>query len=142
MENTELLIINKDEAIELVQSDENVKLDYNEINDMVTLSKVIKSWGPKIMVITDGPDGAYMSDENNILYSPSTSNAKVDSTGAGDSFGSALVSGYILTGDLETALKYGIINSGSVVGEYGAQNGMLNKIEVEEKLKEIKVSYL
>ena len=142
LENTELLIINKDEAIELVQSDENVKLDYNEINDMVTLSKVIKSWGPKIMVITDGPDGAYMSDENNILYSPSTSNAKVDSTGAGDSFGSALVSGYILTGDLETALKYGIINSGSVVGEYGAQNGMLNKSEVEEKLKEIKVSYL
>ena len=142
LENTELLIINKDEAIELVQSDENVKLDYNEINDMATLSKIIKNWGPKIVVVTDGPDGAYMSDENNVLYSPSTPNAKVDSTGAGDSFGSALVSGYILTGDLETALKYGILNSGSVVGEYGAQNGILNKEEIEKKLGEVKVSYL
>ncbi len=142
LKNTEILIINKDEAIELVQSDESVKLDYNEINDMTTLSKIIKNWGPRIVVITDGPDGAYMSDENNILFSPSTSNAKVDSTGAGDSFGSALVSGYILTGDLETALKYGIINSGSVVSKYGAQNGILGKDEIEKKLGEVKVSYL
>jgi len=142
LENTEMLIVNKDEAIELIQSDESVKLDYNEINDIATLSKIIKNWGPEIVVITDGPDGAYVSDENNILYSPPTSNAKVDSTGAGDSFGSALVGGYILTGDLETALKYGIINSGSVVSEYGAQNGILDKSEVEKKLGDVKVSYL
>lgn len=140
--NTELLIINKDEAIELVQSDENVKLDYNEINDVAILLKIIKSRGPKKVVITDGPNGAYVNNENNILFSPSTSNDKIDSTGAGDSFGSALVGGYILTGDLETALKYGIINSGGVVSKYGAQNGILGKNEIEQKLKEIKVSYL
>lgn len=142
LKNTELLIINKDEAIELVQSDENVKLDYNEINDVAILLKIIKSRGPKRVVITDGPNGAYVNNKNNILYSPSTSNDRVDSTGAGDSFGSALVGGYILTGDLETALKYGIINSGGVVNKYGAQNGILGKSEIEERLGGVKVSYL
>jgi len=142
LENTEILIINKDEAIELIQSDENVKLDYNEINDAAVLSKIIRNWGPKIVVITDGPEGAYVRDENSILYSPSTSDNKVDATGAGDSFGSALVGGYILTGDLETALKYGIINSGNVVGEYGAQNGILDGNKIKEGLEKVKVSYL
>ena len=142
LENTEILIINKDEAIELVQSDENVKLDYNEINDAVNLSKIIKSWGPKIVVITDGKNGAYLFDDKAMLYSPPTSKKSVDSTGAGDSFGSALVGGYILTDNLEMALKYGIINSGNVVGEYGAQNGILGKGEIEGKLGEVKISYL
>ncbi|MCK5466762.1 carbohydrate kinase family protein [Candidatus Parcubacteria bacterium] len=142
LENTEILIVNKDEAIELIQSDESIKLDYNEINNVEILAKNIKNWGPRIVVITDGPEGAYVYDGENILYSPSIPEKKIDSTGAGDSFGSALVAGYILANDLETALKYGIINSGSVVGEYGAQNGILDKREVEEKLGDMKVSYL
>ena len=143
LENTEILIINKDEAIELVQSDENAKLDYNEINDVATLSKIIKSWGPKIVVITDGQNGAYLfNSDKNVLYSPATSKESIDTTGAGDSFGSALIGGYILSNDLETALKFGIVNSGNVVGEYGAQNGVLGKGEIEERLGEVKVSYL
>ena len=142
LENTEILIVNKDEVIELIQSDENVKLDYNEINNVEILAKNIKNWGPRIVVITDGPKGAYVYDGENILYSPSTPEKKIDSTGAGDSFGSALVAGYILANNLETALKYGIINSGSVVGEYGAQNGILDKNKIEERLGEVKISYL
>lgn len=143
LENTEILIINKDEAIELVQGDENAKLDYNEINDVIVLSKIIKNWGPKVVVITDGQNGAYLfSGDKNILYSPATSKNSLDSTGAGDAFGSALVGGYILNNDLEIALKYGIINSGNVVNEYGAQNGVLGKEEIEERLGEIKVSWL
>ena len=142
LKNTEILIINKDEAIELVQSDEDLKLDFNKINDVEILAKNIKNWGPKIIVITDGPEGAYVYDGENVLYSSSTPDKKIDSTGAGDSFGSALVGGYILTDNFETALKYGIINSGNVVGEYGAQNGILNKEKIEKKLGDVKVSYL
>ncbi|MEA1936860.1 MAG: carbohydrate kinase family protein [Patescibacteria group bacterium] len=143
LRNTEILIINKDEAIELVQSDKNVKLDYNEINDAVILCRIIKSWGPKTVIITDGINGAYLFDGGkNVLFSSATSKDRVDTTGAGDSFGSALVGGYMLTGDLETALKYGIINAGNVVSERGAQNGILNKKEIEEKLGRVKVSYL
>ena len=142
LKNTEILIINKDEAIELVQSDENAKLDYNEINNAAVLSKIIKSWGPKMVVITDGQNGAYLFGGETVLYSSATSQNRVDTTGAGDSFGSALVGGYILTNDLEIALKYGIINSGNVVGEYGAQNGVLGKGDIEKRLDNVKVSYL
>lgn len=140
---TEILIVNKDEAIELVQSDESVKLDYNEINNVEILSKTIKKWESKIVVITDGVNGAYLyAGGDKVLYSPATSRDRVDTTGAGDAFGSALVGGYILTGSLETALKYGVINSGNVVSQYGAQNGILEKSEIEGRLKSVKVSWL
>ncbi len=140
---TEIFIVNKDEAIELVQSDRKLNLDFNQINDPATLAKSIKGWGPKVVVVTDGKDGAYLFKEGtSVLYSPATSEERIDATGAGDSFGSALTGGYILTGDIETALKFGIINSGSVVSEYGAQNGILNRDEIERRLKEVKVSYL
>lgn len=142
LKNTEILIINKDEAIELAGSDENLKLDFNEINNVEVLAKNIKNWGPRIVVITDGPEGAYAYGGEKVLYSPATSKDRVDTTGAGDSFGSALVAGYILTDNIETALKYGIINSGHVVSEYGAQNGILEKSEIEKRLGDIRVSYL
>jgi len=140
--NTEILVINKDEAIELVGSDKKIKLDYNEITDPKILLNIIKKWGPKVIVITDGSEGAYTYDGKNVLYSLATSKTKIDSTGAGDAFGSALVTGYILNNNIETALKYGIINSGNVVSEYGAQNGILSKDEIEKRLEDVKVSYL
>lgn len=140
---TEILLINKDEAIELVQGDESVKMDFNQINDPSMLAKVIKKWGPKTVVITDGKDGAYVySGGDYVFFAPSTANIAVDSTGAGDAFGSAMVGGYIITENLESALKFGILNSGSVVSEYGAQNGILERSEIEKKLTEVKVSYL
>lgn len=140
--NTEILIINKDEAIELATSDESLRLDFNEINNVEVLAKKIKNWGAKIVVITDGSNGAYAYDGKAVLYSPATLNKKIDSTGAGDSFGSAFVGGYILASDIEKALKCGIINSGSVVSEYGAQNGILERGEIEKRLDEVKVSWL
>lgn len=143
MKQTEVFIVNKDEAIELVQSDESLKLDFNEINNCAILAGNIKKWGPSAVVVTDGKNGAYVSMENNkVAFAPATSQEKVDSTGAGDAFGSALVGGYMLTGDIEKALKYGVLNSGGVVSEYGAQNGLLNRSEIEEKLDSVKVSWL
>jgi len=62
----------------------------------------------------------------------------VDATGAGDAFGSAFVGGYILNnGDLEIALKFGIINSGSVISKYGAENGILRRKEIERRIKKL-----
>src|SRR5680860_739919 len=143
LKNTEILIVNKDEAIELVQSDEKLQLDFNQINDSGILAKTIKTWGPQIVVVTDGKNGAYVQTaENQTLYAPIIPGNRVDSTGAGDSFGSALVGGYMLTGAIEKALRFGILNSGNVVGEYGAQNGILSREEIEKKMKEVKVSYL
>ncbi|MBW6440627.1 carbohydrate kinase family protein [Patescibacteria group bacterium] len=140
--NTEILIINKDEAIEFVGSDEKIKLDFNEIMDAKILLTIIKKWGPKNVIITDGPEGAYAYDGEKILYAPATSKIKVDSTGAGDSFGSALVASYMQNENIEIALRFGVLNSGNVVGEYGAQNGILSKDDIEKRLGDVQVSYL
>ena len=142
LKKTELLILNKDEAIEFVQSDKSVKLDLDEMNNPAVLSKTIGKFGPSATVVTDGKNGAYLFTGGSVLYSKATSKDRVDTTGAGDSFGSALVGGYILTNNFETALKYGIINSGSVVNEYGAQNGILDRRRIEKKLKSVEVDYL
>jgi len=140
---TDMLIINKDEAIELVQGDESIKLDYNQINDPSILAKYIKKWGPKIVVVTDGKNGAYVYGGGDcVLFAPGTDNKGIDATGAGDAFGSAMLGGYMITNDLEDALKYGILNSGNVVSEYGAQNGILDRSEIEKRLNSVKVSYL
>ncbi|MDD3190244.1 MAG: carbohydrate kinase family protein [Candidatus Pacebacteria bacterium] len=139
IKQTDIFIVNKDEAIELVQSDKKNHLDEKEINDARQLIRVLKDWGAAIVVITDGKNGAYIFDGNNLLKAPASAHKRVDTTGAGDSFGSGLVSGYILTGDLEKALKFGVLNSGGVVSQYGAQNGIMTRQEVEKQINKIEV---
>ena len=164
---TEILILNRDEAIELVSSKAgNKKLSNAKLNNIKFLIGELLKAGPKTVVITDGQKGAYAgsvsknppapllqrgnflkgkptpnpSQEGNvgIIFSLASSDKRVDATGAGDAFGSAFVGGYILNnGDLEKALKFGIINSGNVVSEYGAQNGVLSKREIEGRMEKL-----
>ena len=161
---TEILILNRDEAIELVGSKTgNKKLSNAKLNNIKFLISELLKAGPKVVVITDGQEGAYAgenpplappkrgfthpnpSQEGNvrILFSSASSDKRVDATGAGDAFGSAFVGGYILNnGDLEMALKFGIINSGNVISEYGAENGILGRKDIEERIKKLEIRIL
>jgi sugar/nucleoside kinase (ribokinase family) len=64
---------------------------------------------------------------------------QTDTTGAGDAFGSGLVAGYIISGDFEIALKFGILNSGGEVAEYGAESGIMTREEIESKLQGVEI---
>jgi sugar/nucleoside kinase (ribokinase family) len=139
LEVTDVLIVNKDEAIELVESDGEAKVNKEEFNDTNKLVEVMKGWGPEMVVITDGKNGAYFSTGEGVFKAPAFIGKQVDTTGAGDAFGAGLVAGYILTSDLEKALKFGILNSAGTVSEYGAQNGIMTREEVENNLQTIKV---
>jgi len=134
-----LLIVNKDEAIELVKSDSASGLEDEDFNDTVKLLKVLKLWGVANIVITDGKQGACLVTESEILKSSAYAMRQADTTGAGDAFGSGLVAGCIITGDFETALKFGVLNSGGEVTELGAESGIMTREEVENKLGEIKI---
>ena len=125
------LILNKDEAIELVYS------SGRKIESIDQLLKKIKAWGPKIIAITEGSRGAWLYDGRKIYHQAAYSVKIVDTTGAGDAFGSTLVAGLILYNDLEKALKLAIINSASVLTEIGAHNGLLNLKELNKKLSKI-----
>lgn len=91
--------------------------------------------GPKIVVITDGPNGAYAYDGENSWFIPLYPDGLTpkERTGAGDSFASTTTSALLLGKDLPTAMAWGAINSASVVQEIGAQRGLLSRETIEER---------
>lgn len=100
------------------------------------LLQALHNLGPKIVVITDGPKGAYASDRKDIWHMPMYPDLKapLDRTGAGDSFSSTLTSALALGEPLERALAWGPINSMSVVQYVGAQEGLLTREKLGEYL--------
>ncbi len=101
------------------------------------LIKRVHGLGPKIVVITDGPKGAYASDGTDIWFQspyPDT-NPPLERTGAGDAFASTTCAAIAMGKDLPTALAWGAVNSMSVVQGVGAQKGLLSKEKIEEYLK-------
>jgi len=152
LKSTKILFLNRDEAIELVLSCPpepsapangrriEKKQRNKNLNDPVNLIKIIRRWGPKNVVVTQGSFGAWVGNQKNIYYSPAVSKKRLDATGAGDAFGSAFLGGFILSkGDIKEALKYAIINSGNVVAYYGAQEGLLNQKEIKSRLNRVKI---
>lgn len=100
------------------------------------LLKRVRDLGPKIVVITDGPRGAYAYDGNQTIFVPVYPDGlhPFERTGAGDAFASTCVSALALGKDLSEALMWGAINSASVVQQVGAQKGLLSRAEIESKL--------
>ena len=100
------------------------------------LLKGLHSYGPKIVVVTDGPKGAYAYDGKEMWFMPPYPDPKppYERTGAGDAFASTVVAALSLGKPLETALKWASINAMSVVQHVGAQRGLLSEKETEEYL--------
>ena len=101
------------------------------------LLKRMKELGPKIVVITDGPKGAYAYDGTNVYKQLTYPDPKppLERTGAGDAFASTTVAALALGKSLKEALEWGAINSMSVVQEVGAQKGLLTREQIEKYLK-------
>lgn len=128
---TEVLLVNKDEAIELVLS---TGLKSPKINNPKILIKMVKEWGPKIVVITVGKKGAYAFDGEKLYYSKVKKAPVVDTTGAGDCFGSSFVAGLIkFKGNIDQAIKLGMINTASLVQIIGAQGGLVHWNKIKSK---------
>ena len=71
----------------------------------------------EVVIITDGPKGAYAFDGTNSYFTPVYPDGPnaYERTGAGDAFASTTVAALGLGHDLETALTWGAVNSASVV---------------------------
>jgi len=127
----DVINLNEDEAIEFVASCRKAMRGRDKsrkfLNNVRNLLEVIKSYGPNIVMITRGRKGADAYDGKNFYHTNIKKEAKrVDTTGVGDAFGSALVSGLkIYNNDIQKAMDLGIRNSASVIAEKGAQNGLL-----------------
>ncbi len=100
------------------------------------LLKRMHALGPKIVVITDGPRGSNAYDGEKFYQQEIYPDPKppLERTGAGDAFSSTTVAALALGKDLQTAMKWGSVNSMSVVQEIGAQKGLLTQEELEKYL--------
>lgn len=127
-ERSEVLVLNREEAV-LVGGG-----NHEDVHDLMNK---LHQLGPKIVVVTDGPDGAYASDGTNAWKMPLYPDPAppVDRTGAGDSFASTFVAALAAGHDIESALQLAPINSMSVCQKVGAQAGLLSEHELEEWLK-------
>ncbi len=133
----DVLLLNKDEAIELLMQSSPRPTD-DELNDEAFLLRSLARHGVKMIGMTDGKRGAWGYDGTELWYCPiHTRTTVVDSTGAGDAFGSGFFGAHLAGRTLPEALACGIANSGSVVGEYGAIEGLLDESTMEAMRKSI-----
>lgn len=91
----------------------------------------LTSYGSKIVSVTNGRDGAYVYSGTENFYSPIINTTPVDETGAGDSFGSAFVSGIIHNLSPSHCLEWGVKNSASVVSQLSAKAGLLTLSQIK-----------
>jgi sugar/nucleoside kinase (ribokinase family) len=131
---TALVACNKEEAERI--------LDLGP-TDIRELLERMHALGPKTVLITDGPNGAYASDGTTVFQVPMYPDQKapVDRTGAGDATTSTVVAALALGLPLEKALQWGPVNSMAVVQEVGAQAGLLSREKLESYLAEAPAEY-
>lgn len=125
---SEVLILNREEAATVGGG------NHDDVHDLINH---LHALGPKIVVVTDGPNGAYASDGENRFKMPLYPDPAppIDRTGAGDAFASTFVAALAKGNTIEGALQIAPINSMEVVQKVGAQAGLLSEHAIEEWLK-------
>ena len=125
---TELVACNKEEAERILELGKT---------DMKELLEKMRALGPKIAVITDGTNGSFAFDGNEMLKVPMYPDPRppVSRTGAGDATTSTIVAALALGKSLREGLFWGPINASSVVQKIGAQKGLLTREELEAYVK-------
>ena len=122
-----IVVLNREEAVDVTGE------SYDSIHN---LASALHALGPKLVVITDGPNGSYASDGSRVVQIPNYPDPAppVDRTGAGDAFASTIVASLALGNDFETAVSWAPINSMNVVQHLGAQEGLLQQKELTKLL--------
>ena len=131
---TEVFICNVEEAQKILGTNSQ---------DIKILLAEMHTYGPKIVLITDGPKGAFMLDGEHFYFIPIYPDPKpaVERTGCGDSFASTFVAALILGKSPLEALVWAPINSMSVIQFVGAREGLLNRENIEWWLKNAPANY-
>ena len=126
----DILDVNREEAAELAD------MAPRRLADIVHR---LGSMPRQALVVTDGGHGAYVHARNVTWHAPALEGKRVNTTGAGDAFGSGFVAAAIKTGNLEKALRVGILNSTGVVTHMGAKACILKRFPTVKEMRRVKV---
>lgn len=129
---TSILFLNREEAIKFV--DFPIRPQAEEV------MQKLYSYGPRLVVVTDGKKGVKVYDGKEFFEMESRPVQVKDSTGAGDAFAVGFL-GRLIKEDwhddipketIREALRWGTENSVSVIQSIGGQKGLLEKQEIEK----------
>jgi ribokinase len=123
-----VLVLNREEAVTVGGG------DHANVHD---LFDKLHALGPKTILISDGPNGAYASGNEGRFFMPiyPDPGPPVERTGAGDAFASTFVAALIKGESLQEALRWAPVNSMNVVQHVGAQDGLMSESQLGTLLK-------
>lgn len=132
----EILVLNREEAEELICSEELCEV----VSDNKILIWKLHKMGARRVIITEGEKGSYYGEDDMVSFEPAfkKEGGVVDTTGAGDAFGATFVAGIIRGLEVSVAQKMAAINAAHVTQYIGAQEGLLTHGEIKNKLKPVK----
>lgn len=133
-QRSEILAVNREEA---------AKISGGRHEDIHDLLDKLHALGPKIVLISDGHNGAYASDGTARYKMPiyPDPHPPLERTGAGDAFTATFVAAIAKGADIQGALLWAPVNSMSVVQKVGSQAGLLTENEIGQYLRVAPASY-
>jgi sugar/nucleoside kinase (ribokinase family) len=108
-------------------------------SDLAGIISKLKSLPRRVLVITDGKNGAYATDATGTWLSGIIDVPRLNVTGAGDSFGSGLVAGLLKKDDIRYALAVATWNATGVVQQMGAKRGLLKKYPTAKQIAAVPI---
>jgi ribokinase len=130
VKKVDIFNVNLEEAMQLTGIDRR---------DIKTLFKPLRGLPRRAAIITDGINGAYADDGRRIWHSRALDVERVNTTGAGDAFGSGLVAGLMRKDDIPYALAVGICNASGVVQQMGAKRGIIRSYPTATQINKVSV---
>jgi ribokinase len=125
LENTDVLILNKEEAGLLVGPGKAVEM-----------AEKLSRHGPSIVTVSDGAHGPTIFTDNEQWHIMPASDLRIeDTTGAGDAFGSGFVAGLIMEKTIKDAALMGVLNAEDVIQAIGAKAHIADRMPLEQRLK-------
>ncbi len=103
---------------------------------------ILKALGdlPKgAFLLTDGQHGAYVRTGGKTLFAGALPAKRVNTTGAGDAFGSGFAASWMKKQDARRALAAAMLNATGIITHMGAKAGILKHAPNERDLKRVKI---
>lgn len=130
----EVLILNRDEA---------VIVSHGSRDDVAGLLDRLHALGPRVVVMTDGPEGAYASSPEGRFHVPIYPDPAppVDRTGAGDAFAATFMTALVRGRPAAEGLRWAAVNAMSVIQHVGSHKGLLDQAGLRHWLDVAPPSY-
>lgn len=119
------LVVNEGEAEELSQ------MPTNSVEAAKRAAVSLQARGPKVVIVTLGPDGIVVATESDSTHYPAFASDAIDTTAAGDTFCGALATALTEERALPEALRFAQAAAAIGVTRRGAQPSIPTRAEIE-----------